>query len=86
VRGGRGVGRRLAPSATLLDDAKMDLRLGPHDRWDLGRPGLTRGREGGRRMAYVEVLDLMKLQAEAFNLPLADLTLDGFNPEDLLRP
>jgi hypothetical protein len=33
----------------------------------------------GRRMAYVEVLSLMEQQAAAFDLPLSDLALDGFD-------
>ena len=37
--------------------------------------------EQGRRMAYVEVLSLMQQQASAFNLPLRDLRLEGFDPE-----
>ena len=35
----------------------------------------------GRRMAYYEVLSLMEQQATAFNLPLRDLALDGFDAE-----
>ncbi|HEY4315900.1 MAG TPA: hypothetical protein VGO19_10395, partial [Actinomycetes bacterium] len=39
----------------------------------------------GRRMAYVEVLSLMQQQAVAFDLPLRDLGLEGFDAErDLL--
>ena len=39
----------------------------------------------GRRMAYYEVLSLMQQQAAAFNLPLRDLSLDGFDADrDLL--
>ena len=39
----------------------------------------------GRLMAYVEVLSLMQQQAAAFDLPLNDVALDGFDPErDLL--
>jgi hypothetical protein len=36
-----------------------------------------------RSMAYYQVLHLMVDQAEAFGLPLVDLALDGFDPEDL---
>jgi hypothetical protein len=35
----------------------------------------------GRRMAYYEVLSLMEQQATAFNLPLRDLALDGFDAD-----
>jgi hypothetical protein len=39
----------------------------------------------GRHMAYYEVLSLMQQQALAFNLPLRDLSLDGFDADrDLL--
>lgn len=39
----------------------------------------------GRLMAYHEVLSLMQQQATAFDLPLRDLALDGFDAErDLL--
>ena len=42
--------------------------------------------ETGRVMAYHEVMSLVVSQAEAFQLPLKDLRLDGFDPEgDLLR-
>jgi uncharacterized membrane protein YccC len=35
----------------------------------------------GRLMAYYEVLSLMQQQAEAFQLPLRDLALDGLDPD-----
>lgn len=35
----------------------------------------------GRLMAYYEVLSLMQQQAEAFQLPLEELALDGFHAE-----
>ena len=35
----------------------------------------------GRLMAYHEVLSLMQQQAEAFQLPLEELALDGLDPE-----
>lgn len=39
----------------------------------------------GRRMAYYEVLSLMQQQAVVFNLPLGDLSMDGFDADrDLL--
>jgi hypothetical protein len=39
----------------------------------------------GRHQAYYEVLSLMQQQAAAFDLPLADLALDGFDADrDLL--
>jgi len=39
----------------------------------------------GRLMAYYEVLSLMQQQAEAFQLPLEELALDGLDPDrDLL--
>ena len=39
----------------------------------------------GRRMAYYEVVSLMRAQALAFGIPLHDLALDGFDPDrDLL--
>jgi len=39
----------------------------------------------GERFAYYEVLSLMQEQAAAFNIPLADLALDGFDADrDLL--
>jgi hypothetical protein len=39
----------------------------------------------GRQMAYYEVLSLMQQQAVAFDLPLDDLSLDGFDADrDLL--
>jgi hypothetical protein len=39
----------------------------------------------GRLMAYAEVVSLMQQQAAAFDLPLIDVALDGFDPErDLL--
>jgi hypothetical protein len=39
----------------------------------------------GRLFAFHEVLSLMQEQATAFNLPLADLALDGFDADrDLL--
>jgi hypothetical protein len=34
-----------------------------------------------RRMAYIEVLSLMQQQAAAFQLPLSDLALEGFDAE-----
>jgi hypothetical protein len=37
--------------------------------------------EQGRWMAYYEVLSLMQQQAAAFNLPLRDLSLDGFDAD-----
>ena len=41
--------------------------------------------ERGRVFAFHEVLSLMQQQATAFNLPLADLSLDGFDADrDLL--
>ena len=42
--------------------------------------------QAGRVIAYYEVLSLLASQAEAFHLPLEDLRLDGFDPEEeLLR-
>lgn len=39
----------------------------------------------GRMMAYVEILSIMKQQAEAFGIPLDNIKLDGSDPEgDLL--
>ena len=35
----------------------------------------------GRRMAYIEVLSLMQQQAAAFQLPLSDLALEGFDAQ-----
>jgi hypothetical protein len=41
--------------------------------------------ERGRVFAFHEVLSLMQQQATAFDLPLADLSLDGFDADrDLL--
>ncbi len=37
--------------------------------------------EQGRLMAYYEVVSLMQQQANAFDLPLPDLVLDGINPD-----
>ena len=42
--------------------------------------------QAGRLMAYYEVLSLLVSQAEAFQLPLEALRLEGFDPEEeLLR-
>ena len=39
----------------------------------------------GRLMAYCEVLSLMQHQADVFDIPLEDLRLENFDPEnDLL--
>ena len=35
----------------------------------------------GRRMAYYEVLSLMQQQAVAFDLPLHNLSLEGFDAD-----
>ena len=35
----------------------------------------------GRLMAYYEVMSLMQQQAVAFDLPLADLSLEGLDPD-----
>lgn len=37
--------------------------------------------EQGRQMAYYEVLSRMKQQAVAFDLPLRDLSLEGFDAD-----
>jgi hypothetical protein len=37
--------------------------------------------EEGRAIAYWEVVSTMQNQAVAFQLPLEDLALDGFNPD-----
>lgn len=37
--------------------------------------------EQGRQMAYYEVLSLMQQQANAFELPLDDIRLNGLDPE-----
>jgi hypothetical protein len=42
------------------------------------------GFEKGRRMAFYEVLSLMKQQAAAFGLPEEAVGLQGVDPEDLL--
>ena len=39
----------------------------------------------GRLLAYNEMLSLMQQQAHAFEIPLADLALDGFDPDRDLR-
>ena len=41
----------------------------------------SRGFESGRYMAYYEVLALMLSQAQAFDLPLSMLALDGVDAE-----
>jgi hypothetical protein len=48
------------------------------------RGGDDEGREWrqGRKFAYMEVVSLMQHQAEAFELPLSDLALDGIEPEN----
>jgi hypothetical protein len=41
--------------------------------------------QSGRVMAYHEVLSLLISQAQSFGVPIADLNLDGLNPDhDLL--
>jgi hypothetical protein len=43
--------------------------------------------EKGQQFAYYSVVSLMQQQAEAFGLPLQDLSLDGLDPErDVLSP
>jgi hypothetical protein len=43
--------------------------------------------ERGQLFAFYRVLSLMQEQAVAFDLALADLSLDGLDPDrDLLRP
>ena len=42
--------------------------------------------DAGRAMAYVEVLDRIKNQAIAFQIPLAELDLEDFEPHSLLKP
>jgi hypothetical protein len=43
--------------------------------------------QGGKTLAYYEVLSLLIAQADAFDLPLEDLRLDGLDPDrDLLSP
>jgi hypothetical protein len=40
--------------------------------------------QSGRTMAYYEVLSLLVDQAKAFGLPIAELNLDGLDPESYL--
>ena len=37
--------------------------------------------ERGRAWAYYEVLSLMVMEAESFQLPIDDLHMDGLNPD-----
>jgi hypothetical protein len=52
--------------------AKMDVAAATDD---------ERQFQEGRRMAYHDVLSLMQQQATAFDLPLHDISLDGFNAD-----
>lgn len=40
----------------------------------------------GERMAYYDILDVAKQTAESAGMTMADLGLDGFDPETLLTP
>jgi hypothetical protein len=44
-------------------------------------PEAERGFQTGRLMGYYEVISVMQNQAEAFQLPLAKLALDGLDPD-----
>lgn len=71
------LGNYLTDLGTLLKQEALDARTQASG--ESGQPGHQFAL--GRLTAYYEVLTLMKQQAAAFGLELAEVSLQGFDPE-----